>query len=266
MGQAGSAARSSLPAWLGIPLAVAGYAAMTAVMAPAGRLGIHAALAVAELALVTPILAALVFLHIPPAAGLALRRPVRRVGLLALAAGAAFWAASLGLIELQSFVWPPEPGYIEGFRRLHEALRPDGPLDMIVSVAAIALLPALCEEIVLRGVVLPSLGALGAGGAVVVSSVLFAAIHDPYRMPFTFAVGLGLGMLRVRSGSLVPPILAHALLNTTTFVAAMFFDDPAQDTLDPRPLLGAALLLAGAAASLLAVRAIGRHGSRAADA
>jgi membrane protease YdiL (CAAX protease family) len=96
---------------------------------------------------------------------------------------------------------------------------------------------------------------------VVVSSALFAAIHDAYRTPFTFAVGLGLGILRIRSGTLVPPILAHALLNTITFVAAMFLDDPTQDMLDPRPLLGAALLLAGAAASFVAVRAIERRGA-----
>jgi membrane protease YdiL (CAAX protease family) len=259
MGQAGSAARSTLPAWLGLPLAVLGFAAMTGVMAPAGRLGIHTALFLAELALIAPSLAALAFLGIPAARGLALHRPARRVVVLALAAGAAFWVASLGLIELQSFIWPPEVGYIEGFRRLHEALRPDGPLELLLSVGAIALMPALCEEIVLRGVVLPSLGVLGTGGAVVVSSVLFAAIHDPYRMPFTFAVGLGLGVLRVRSGTLVPPILAHALLNTITFVAAIFFDDPSQDMLDPRPLLGTALLLAGAGASAFALRSVGRR-------
>ena len=113
-------------------------------------------------------------------------------------------------------------------------------------MAAIALVPALCEEIVLRGVVLPSLRpALGAAGAVGASSLLFALIHDAYRMPFTFVVGMGLGVLRVRSGTLAPPALAHASLNTITFLAAWAFDDALQDMSDPRPVLGAALLAGG---------------------
>lgn len=261
MGQGGSAARRTLPAWLGVPLAILGFAAMWAVMPRAAPLGIRSALLAAESAFVAPAIAGLLLLGIPPARGLALGAPGRRAVLLALATGAAFWVASLGLLELQSSLWPPAPGYIEEFRRLHSALRPHGAVDFLLSVAAIALVPALCEEIVLRGVVLPSLGLLGVGGAVTASALLFALIHDAYRMPFTFVVGLGLGMLRIRSGTLLPPILAHAVLNTITFVAAMFFDDPAQDVLDPRPLLGTALLLAGAGASVLLVRAARREGA-----
>jgi membrane protease YdiL (CAAX protease family) len=261
MGQGGSAARRALPAWLGTPLAILGFAAMSAVMPRALPLGMRGALLVAELAFVAPALAGLALMGIAPATGLALAAPGRRSVLLALATGVAFWVASLGLLELQSYVWPPAPGYIEEFRRLHAALRPHGPLDFVVSVAAIALVPALCEEIVLRGVVLPSLGLLGVGRAVTGSALLFALIHDAYRMPFTFVIGLGLGMLRVRSGSLVPSVLAHALLNTITFVAAIFFDDPGQDMLDPRPLLGAAMLLGGVGAGILLVRAVRRDGA-----
>lgn len=259
MRQDGSAApRSTLPPWLGPLTAIFGFLAMVAILRPASALGTRPALLVAELALVAPALLALAALGIPFGHGLALVAAPRRVALLALATGAAFWVGSLGLLELQSFFWPPAEGYIETFRRLHEALRPRGPLDLLASVVAIALLPAACEEIVLRGVVLPSLRpALGAAGAVAASALLFALIHDAYRMPFTFAVGLGLGALRVRTGSLVPPVLAHALLNTTTFLAAWVLDDPAQDLRDPRPLLGSALLAAGLAASALTLRAAG---------
>jgi membrane protease YdiL (CAAX protease family) len=257
MRQVGSVAtRTILPAWLGPLTAILGFLAMVALLRPASALGTRPALLVAELALVGPALLALAALRIPFGPGLALEAPDRRITLLAVATGLGFWVGSLGLLELQSFFWPPAEGYVETFRRLHEALRPRGPLDLLASVGAIALLPAVCEEILLRGVVLPSLRpALGAAGAVAASSLLFALIHDAYRMPFTFAVGLGLGALRVRTGSLVPPVLAHALLNTTTFLAAWVLDDPAQDLVDPRPLLGSALLVAGTVASLLTLRA-----------
>ena len=76
----------------------------------------------------------------------------------------------------------PGPEYLELFRRLHAALAPSGPLDGLVSLAVIAVLPALCEELVMRGVLLPSLArALPAAGAVIVSAALFAAMHgDAY--------------------------------------------------------------------------------------
>jgi membrane protease YdiL (CAAX protease family) len=259
MGQAGTnAPRSALPAWAGPLVAFLGFAAMHAILPHASSFGMRAALLIAEVVLVLPALAALALFRVPPLPTLALRPASRRAALIALGTGGAFWLASLGLLELQSYFWPPEPGYIETFRRLHDALRPRGALDLLVSVAAIALVPALCEEIVLRGVVLPSLRpALGAAGAVGASSLLFALIHDAYRMPFTFVVGMGLGVLRVRSGTLAPPVLAHASLNTITFLAAWAFDDALQDMSDPRPLLGAALLVAGLTLSVLFLRASG---------
>lgn len=229
---------------------------MMAILPHASALGMRSALVVAEAALVIPALLALALFRVPPIEGLALTPTRRPAMLLALATGTAFWVTSLGLLELQSYLWPPEPGYLEAFRLLHESLRPRHAFDLLLSVAAIALVPALCEEIVLRGVVLTSLKpALGAAGAVAASSLLFALIHDPYRRPFTFVVGIGLGLLRVRSGSLTPPVLAHAALNTITFLAAWALDDPLRDVTDPRPALGSALLVAGLVASALALRA-----------
>jgi membrane protease YdiL (CAAX protease family) len=257
MGQAGSAPlRSALPAWAGPLVALLGFLAMWVVLPYASSLGVRSALLIAEAALVAPALAALALFRVPLSEGLALTPAPWRAAMLALATGAAFWLASLGLLELQSYIWPPDPGYIETFRRLHQALRPRGAADLLLSVAAIALVPALCEEVLLRGAVLPSLRPLlGPAGAVAASSLLFALIHDSYRRPFTFMVGVGLGALRMRSDSLTPPVLAHASLNTITFLAAWVLDDPLQDMGEPRPVLGGLLLLAGLAASTLLLRA-----------
>ena len=170
--------------------------------------------------------------------------------------GGALWMGSIGLMELQAVLWPPSPEYLEAFRTIHRALAPEGPLDALVSLAVIALLPALAEELVVRGVLLPSLvRPLGPVLAVVASSILFALMHDPYRYLFTLAVGLVLGALRLRTGSLWPPIVAHATLNTLTFLVAPLVDDPSQTTYEPQPLLGLAFLLAGAAAARPLLRA-----------
>jgi membrane protease YdiL (CAAX protease family) len=180
--------------------------------------------------------------------------PQRDLGLSVLLGGA-LWLGSIGLIELQAVAWPPSPEYLEAFRAIHRALAPDGPFDALVSVVVIALLPALTEELVVRGVLLPSLaGRIGPIPAVCLSAALFALMHDPYRYLFTLAVGLVFGALRLRSRSLWPPIVAHFTLNTLTFLIAPLVDDPSQTAYTPQPLLGIVALLAGAAVVVLLLR------------
>lgn len=192
------------------------------------------------------------------AASLGLTLPRPRTWLQALGLGATLWVASIGLLGLQSLLWPPDPAYIEGFRQLLETLRPRGPLDALLSVAAIAVIPALCEETALRGVLLPPFArAMGPMGGVLASALLFAGIHmDLYRFPFTFAMGLALGVLRLRTGSMTPGVVSHALLNTITFASAPFLDDPSGKGDDVSPLVAVALLAVGTSLSLLLLAAL----------
>ena len=161
-----------------------------------GRLlPLRGAIVVASALLAVPSLVALALHGVPMAAGLGTLAIPRRAALLAVAAGLGFWVASLGLIEVQYAMWPPPDGYLEGFRRLHDALRPNSALDALWSAIAIAAAPALFEETTVRGVLLPALRSwLGGVGAVLASAVAFALMHaDPYRFAFTFAVGAALG-------------------------------------------------------------------------
>ena len=239
---------------------VVGMGAMVLVAPFASALGLRPALLVSEAALVLPGLLALAALRAPFSTTLGLNRLPARTTLLVAATAVALWVMSLGLFEVQYALWAPPPGYLEVFQRLHEALRPKNPLDALVSVVAIAAAPAICEELLLRGIVLPVLRpVLGATGAIVASAALFALIHwDLYRAAFTFALGLALGVLRVRTGSLLAPMLAHALVNTITFVAAPLTDDSLAGGLPaPRPGLGVSLLSAGAVITVLLIRRLG---------
>ena len=137
-----------------------------------------------------------------------------------------------------------------------------------MSFLAIALIPAACEELVFRGTVLPAFLGLGPTAAVALSSMLFSAIHlqasasgevSPYQLPFTFAVGIGLALLRLRTGSLVPAILAHATVNGITFVTAPFAGSLDGPLPEPRPAFGAALLFGGLFASALVFRLLRRR-------
>jgi sodium transport system permease protein len=233
-------------------------------------IGLRAMLLVSELLLVVPGLALLALARAPLAQSLGLRPLRGRPLVLCLAAGVTLWVASLGLFAVQYAMWPPPDGYLEAFRQLHAALRPAGVADALLSIAAIAVVPALCEETLFRGIVLASLRPIMVPAlAITVQAFLFALIHVDwtaggpvmYRVPFTFAVGIALGVLRLRTLSLAGPSVAHGLLNTITFLAVLFSDDPAGDT-DPGPLLGLSLLLAGALSSAWIIRALGRTDSR----
>jgi membrane protease YdiL (CAAX protease family) len=259
MSPPGSDSPRPLPVAIALAVALAGVAAMfgASALAPRFGLGLRAQIAFGTLLLAVPAVGALVLRPSawPSAAGRRLpERPLALSGLL----GGALWVASIGLMELQSVVWPPDPRYLELFRAIHRALAPSGPLDALVSVTVIALLPAVCEELVVRGVLLPSLATVLPGaGAVVVSAALFAAMHgDAYRFAFTFVVGLVFGALRLRTRSLWSTVTAHATLNTLTFLVAPLVDDPSQ-AYTPQPALGLACLLAGAAVALPLLRALG---------
>lgn len=213
-----------------------------------GAVGFRGFIVVSEVLLALPGLLAVAFSRDAVSRTLALWPLGRGSVAVCIGLGATLWVASLGLLELQNVVWPADPEYIAGFRRLHDLLYPKNPFDALVSLATIALVPAMCEETATRGVLLPSLrSALAPVPSIVISAAVFALMHfDPYRTPFTFAVGLVLGALRLRMGSLWPSLLAHATLNALTFAAAPFLDDPTQTQPDPRPFLGLGLFALGA--------------------
>ena len=259
---------SASPSPIKVPPALAvtalGVAAMVASPQLAQRLslglGLRAQVALGTLLLALPAAAVLGTRPAAARAALGTRVMTARAVLVSALLGAALWVGSIGLMEAQSLLFPPSAETLDLFRRLHAALAPSGLLDGLVSVAVIALLPALCEELVMRGVLLPSLAAVtSATPAVVLTAAAFAVIHfDPIRLLFTFVLGLVLGSLRLRAGSLWPPVVVHLTLNTLTFAVAPLVDDPSAPY-TPQPVLGFACLLAGTAVAWPLLQAVIRE-------
>jgi membrane protease YdiL (CAAX protease family) len=83
-----------------------------------------------------------------------------------------------------------------------------------------AVVPGVVEEIGLRGFVQTRLGeSLGARGALFAQAALFAFLHLlPASFPSHFLLGLGLGWLRLVTGSLYPGMAVHAALNALAFL------------------------------------------------
>lgn len=94
----------------------------------------------------------------------------------------------------------------------------------------VGLLAPLSEEIVLRGAVLRALlksSMLSTWGAITISALLFALIHmNPAQMPHAFIIGLLLGWMYYRTGSILPGVAYHWANNSAAFVMFAFYPDP----------------------------------------
>ena len=89
----------------------------------------------------------------------------------------------------------------------------------LLAFTAVVMAPVF-EELIFRGALLPVLAdRLGAMPAVVLSALLFGLAHISIGelAPLT-VLGIGLALLRLSSGRLLPCVLMHALWNAITFV------------------------------------------------
>ena len=93
-------------------------------------------------------------------------------------------------------------------------------LSFILLFATTSLLAPLFEEIIFRGILLPTLSRnFGIILGIVVSAFIFALAHLSIgEMPPLFVLGIGLGITRVASGSLLSSVIMHSLWNGLTFL------------------------------------------------
>ena len=141
------------------------------------------------------------------------------------------WIVSLGL--------EPPAAYLEQMEQLLTA--PDTAIGWMAAFFVLAITPAICEEYLFRGFLLSSLrGHVKDGTAIAITAVLFGLFHlDVYRLFGTTALGVLLGYATVRSRSVFPAVLIHALNNGAAVVAMMVGADSLALN---APLITAALL------------------------
>lgn len=153
---------------------------------------------------------------------LGLRRPTTSWPFALALAGAAL-ALSIGFTAL--YAWLIRP------LGMDLLVPPDVPREIVFEgYAAVWTFEALAgwtpitEEILFRGFVMPGLMARwGVVGAVVASALIFSVFHlHPGVLLPIFITGLLLGALYHATGSLWPPILAHAGQNAVALLAIIF--------------------------------------------
>lgn len=150
-------------------------------------------------------------LRAPLADSLQLRWPTRRGWLATLFLALGGWSVG-ALVWQQLLRFPGARAYNDW---LGEMLGKQGQLGLGAALFLVALVPAICEEVTFRGVVLGGLRRSGSRAvAVVGSAVVFGLFHiNPYHVVSAAAVGLVLAYVALESGSIVPGMILHAVNN-----------------------------------------------------
>lgn len=130
------------------------------------------------------------------------------------------------------------------------------PDDRVGALILACLAAPVIEEALFRGVMLRGLAATkGAARGLLIASALFAVVHiNPLLFPAAFLLGILLGAVYLRTGSLVASIVLHALYNAGAVALAWLPGRPQGILAGPRAALPAKL---GAIAAGLAVAALG---------
>lgn len=105
-----------------------------------------------------------------------------------------------------------------------ETTEANSAVGYILQVVAYAVIPPLVEEFAMRGVVMQPLRKYGDKFAIIVSSVLFAALHgNMAQIPFAFIAGCVLGYFAIVTESIWTSVAIHALNNLSAVIISIFY-------------------------------------------
>lgn len=126
-----------------------------------------------------------------------------------------------------------------------------------LGIIAIVIMAPIVEELLFRGAIEGYLLRKWKhpAGAIVFSSLVFGLVHGNWvQAPFAFVIGLALGWMYYRTGSLLPGILMHFVNNSTAVLGFLITDNPEATMVSEYGPQGAVwMAVAGAAVTVLCV-------------
>ncbi|MEO1528248.1 MAG: type II CAAX endopeptidase family protein [Planctomycetota bacterium] len=150
------------------------------------------------------------------------------------------WAAAAVVTPLVGWISSIAVGAFmeesENLQMMSEIFRTHGETGFLIPLALlIGATPALCEELLFRGYIQTRLNtSFGVIAAILISSSLFAVFHmDPVHIVAVFPLGLYLGLISWRSGSLFPAMLGHFVNNTVSVVSVVLSPEADSDSISP---------------------------------
>ena len=125
----------------------------------------------------------------------------------------------------------------ETFEQIMKAIFSNVNWIMIVTVALVA---PIVEELLFRGVILDGLlKNYSPTKAILWSAVIFGVAHlNPYQFISAFIIGILMGWVYWRTGSLLLCIIIHFINNSFAFVPSWFFDVPLDAMISTQEMIG----------------------------
>jgi sodium transport system permease protein len=156
-----------------------------------------------------PVVLAAVLMRMDRRETFALRAP-RALPLVAAAIiGLTAWTFASGIILR---IAPPPEALVRALEKMLRLTDEGAPIWMVLYVVAIT--PAVCEEALFRGFIMNGLRPLGPVPAIGISALLFGIAHASiYRLLPTLFLGILLGIVVWRTGSIFCGIVLHAMNN-----------------------------------------------------
>ncbi len=101
----------------------------------------------------------------------------------------------------------------------------DHAYQLILMFISTAIVPAFVEELLFRGVILSNIRPYNESGAVVISAVLFGLMHQtPFQLFYATAVGIVLGIVYLKTGTIWSGILLHFFNNLFSVLQTYILD------------------------------------------
>lgn len=107
---------------------------------------------------------------------------------------------------------------------------PKNTWEFALYTISIAIMPAICEEVIFRGIICGIFKSYNKTAAIVFSTIAFSLVHSTVQqIPFAFIMGLFLSYLYVKYDSLIPCILLHFLNNFVSCIFMMLYENISMD-------------------------------------
>lgn len=136
-----------------------------------------------------------------------------------------------------------------------DTLNANSPVSYALQIVAYAIIPPLVEEFAMRGVVMQPLRKYGDSFAIIVSSILFAALHgNMVQIPFAFIAGLALGYFAIVTNSIWTSVAIHFLNNFTATVISIHYDKNPNDNMLFYYAIEGAILIVGIFAFIMFIK------------
>ena len=162
---------------------------------------------------------ALLILAARPARFAAFRQSLRPVSFDSVASGTLLAVSGAVVASLIAYWWAVWLQKATGYTGTSDPLPiPQNALQWVAVMLAVAVIPALCEEALFRGLIQGVLKRRLGGKGILIAALIFAALHFRWEaLPALLAVGLVLGLTYDRRGFWAS-VLLHGLYNAVVVV------------------------------------------------